>query len=266
MCMVFYTQSDLERQIVLYSDKFNLELNGKKISECIDIIRDTCPQLHSQDYLKEFALNNLKRIEEEYGFKALRLYIYDTCKQSLLQSFTGKDRLQEKYNKLIRDVKEFHNSFRDKELSLTLDVYCYYSILEEVYNEEYGFLNDWHDDLYSVMKTINMTGYNKDVIQVLQHWIKTSLYMANGTYYLQKDLTDPKVLHMLYEHIAEESFDEDVIMDTMDIFREYDGYGNEYWIHEYSESWEDENGYHYRSWQKESTIDDYERIGLPDTN
>ena len=256
---------DLESQIVLYNNKFNLKLNGKKISECITIIRDSCPKLHSQEELHELAKNNLKAIEKEYGFKALRLYIYDTCKQDLLPSFTGKDPLQEKYKKLLKDLKEYHNNLRDKELTLTLDVYLYHRELETVYNEEYGFLKDYNNRLYSIMKTIHITNYDKNVIDSLSDYLESNLLFANAKYYLDKDLTNIEVLKMLYEHIAEESFDEDVVMD-MDIFREYDGYGNEYWIHDYSESWEDEKWYHYRSWEKESSIDDYERVGLPNTN
>jgi hypothetical protein len=251
---------DLHKQVSLYDDKFNLGLNGKKINECITIIRDNCPRLHDDEELRDLAL----RIEEEYGFKALRLYIYDTVKDDLLQSYTGKDRLQEKYEKLLDEVKNFHNSFRDEELELTLDVYLYYKILEEVYNQEYGCLKDWHNHLYSIMKTIHISNYDKKVIGSLKHYINVALTMANGKYYLKQDLTDPKILHMLYEHIAEESFDEEVIIDSMDIFKKYDGYGNEYWIHDYSESWTDEEGwYHYRSWDKESTIEDYNKVGLP---
>lgn len=262
--MVFYTASDLDRQIVLYMEKFNLDLNGKKIKDCIEIIRENCPKLHTDEELKELACNNLKAIENEYGYKALRIFIYDVCKQDLLQSFTGKDRLQEKYEKLIKELKEYHNNLRDQKLTLTLDVYLYYKLLEEVYNEEYGFLTDWHNHLYCVMKTINISNYNEEVIKALQHWIKSSLTMAKGTYYLKQDLTDPKVLNMLYEHIAEEFLDEEVVMDSMDIFKDYDGYGNEYWTHDYSESWTDEDGtHHYRSWEPEHTINDYIRVGLP---
>lgn len=260
--MVFYTPMDLHNQVGLYEDKFNLDLEGKKISECIHIIRDVCPRLHSDNELREFALRNLHRIEEEYGFRALRLFIYDVTKQSLLQSFTGKDALQEKYEKLIHDMKEYHKNFHE-EFDLILDVYLYYRILEDVYNEEYGFLKDFNNHLYSIMKTIHISNYDKNVIDSLEDYLYSSLRMANGKYYLRQDLKDPKVLRMLYEHIAEESFDKDVIMD-MNIFKDYDGYGNEYWIHDYSESWTDEDGgYHYRSWEKESSIDDYERIGLP---
>lgn len=262
--MVFYTKMDMHNQIGLYADKFNLDLDGKKIEECIKIIREFCPKLHSNAELKKLVYNNLKSIENEYGFRALRIFIYDTCKQSLLQSFTGKDRLQEKYEKLIKDIKKYHNELRDNELTLTLDIYCYYAIMEDVYNEEYGFLKDWNNHLYSIMKTIHISNYDEEVIKVLQHWIKSSLNMANGRYYLQKDLTNPKILKMLYEHIAEEFFDEEVIMDNMNIFKQYDGYGNEYWIHDYSESWEDEEGYHYRSWEPEHTIEDYVKVGLPE--
>ena len=260
--MVFYTTMDLHNQVGLYMDKFGLDLDGKKISECIEIIRGICPRLHNDDELREFALNNLKQIENKFGFKALRLFMYDVCKQDLLQSFVGKNRLQEKYEKLLKDIKCYHNEYRDKELSLTLDVYVYYKLLEDVYNEEYGVLRDWNSQLYSVMKTIDISNYNSDVVEVLNPYVENLLHFCNGKYYLKQDLKDPEILKMLYEHIGEESFDEMLVKDY-NICTEYDGYGNEYWLYENEESWVDEDGYHYRSWGKSSTIDDYKKVGLP---
>lgn len=260
--MVFYTPLDLDRQIMLYSDKFNLDLDGMKIGRCIEIIRENGSKLHNEEQLKELAYNNLKAIEYEYGFKALRLYIYDTCKQNLLQSFTGKDRLQEKYEKLLKEVKKFHNNHRDQELTLTLDVYLYYNLLEEVYDEEYGFLKDWNNQLYSIMKTINLTNYDENVVKSLTPYLESTLQFANGKYYLRQDLKNREVLKMLFEHIAEENMDE-LLVKGYNICTEYDGYGNEYWIHNYSESWHDDNGHHYRSWEPEHTIEDYIKVGLP---
>ena len=106
--MVFYTQGDLENQICLYDEKLDLGLTGKTIGECIDIIFDACPRLHNREYLKELTRDNLESIEAVYGFKALRLFYYDTIKQDLLQSYTGKDRLQLKYEKLLDNIKEHH--------------------------------------------------------------------------------------------------------------------------------------------------------------
>lgn len=263
--MVFYTPLDYDRQLALYSDKFNINLNGKKRGECANIIRNYCPRLHTEEELQKMAYNNLKAIEHEYGYKALRIFAYDVIKQDLLQSFTGKDRLQEKYEKLIDDVKKYHNKMRDEELELTLDVYEYYKILEEVYNEKYGMLKDWNHQLYCIMKTIQITNYKEDVIEALQNHLELVLTMCNGKYYLQQDLKNPKILKMLYQHIAEETFDEMEVMDY-NICTEYDGYGNEYWIHEYSKSWTDDEGrHHYQSWEPQHTIEDYEKVGLPET-
>lgn len=257
--MVFYSALDLDKQIILYSDYFGLDLNGKKIGECIDIIRENCPKLHSDDELKELAKDNLKSIEREYGFKAVRLFMYDTMKQSLLQLYTGKNKLQIKYEKLLKDIRKYHENKLD--LKLTLDIYNYYRILEDVFDEEYGVMNYYNNRLYSIVKTLDIAYYNKDVVNVLYDILYSELKMSGDKYYIKQDLKCPEVLKMLYEHIAEEHFDENVVMDY-NILTEYDGYGNEYYISDYQESWVDENGYHCRFFEKESTIDDYNKVGL----
>lgn len=260
--MVFYTPLDLDRQIMLYVDRLNLDLDGKKIGECVDIIIDKCPQLHSKQFLKELAKSNLKKIETEYGFKAVRLFMYDTVKQCLLQSYTGKDKLQMKYEKLLKHIREYHES-NLKDLRLTLDVYNYYKILEDVLDEEYGLIQYYNNRLYSLVKTLSISNYDANVVNVLYDTLKNELKFSGDKYYIKQDLRNPDVLKMLYEHIAEEHFDESVVQD-INIFTEYDGYGNEYYLHDYQEVWYDEEGYHCVMWDKPSTIDDYVKVGLPD--
>lgn len=260
--MVFYTAMDLNRQVMLYNDRLGLDLDGKKISECIDIIINECPQLHSMQELKELARANLKTIEKEYGYKAVRLFMYDTVKQCMLQSFTGKNKLQIKYEKLIKHIREFHES-KLKCLRLTLDIYNYYKLLEDVLDEEYGVMTYYNNRLYSIVKTLDITNYKEDVVNVLNDTLYSELKFSGDKYYIKQDLKNPEILKMLYEHIAEEHFDETVVMDY-NILTEYDGYGNEYYMSDYEHFWYDEDGtYHCVMWEKESTIDDYKRVGLP---
>lgn len=259
--MVFYTALDLNKQVGLYNDKLGLDLEGKPIRECVEIIINECPQLHSLDYLKSLARNNLKSIESEFGYKALRLHMHDTVKQCLLQSFTGKDKLQLKYYKLLRDLRSYHQS-KLGELRLTLDVYNYYRVLEEVNADEYGVLSYYNDRLYSLLKTLSITYYDDVIVEALHDALYNELCMSGDKYYIQHDLRDKNVLKMLFEHVAEENYDETVVKD-INIFTDYDGYGNEYYLHDYAESWTDEEGYHYHLDEKESDIYDYIRIGLP---
>lgn len=260
--MVFYTKLDLDKEIMLYGEKFNLDLDGKTIRECINIIVESCPKLHSDEELIILTKNNLKAIEEEYGFKALRLFYYDTIKQDLLQSFTGEDALQRKYFKLLKHLKEFHNT-KIKELELTLDVYRYYTLLEKVFNEEYGELKYYDNRLYSLMKSLHICYYDEQVIESLYDFLFSELSMSGDKYYIKKDLHDVDVLKMLYEHVAEENFDNSVVH-GVGLFEDYDGYGNDYFLHDYEESWYDENGvYHCKMWEKPSSIEDYVKIGLP---
>ena len=259
--MVFFTQGELERQIANYNDKFNLDLDGKSIKECIEIIMEVCPQLHSDEYLKELARSNLKSIEKTYGFKALRLFMYETVKQCALKSFQREDLLERKYRKLIKEVREYHES--NIKLKLILDIYRYYIFLEEMFDEEYGSIDYYNNRLYSILKTLDICYYNGEVVNSLHNFLYNELCFSGDKYYIKKDLKNPDVLKMLYEHVAEENGDETVVQ-SYNIYTEYDGYGNEYYISDYEESWTDEDGtYHCRTWAKPSTIEDYVKLGLP---
>lgn len=262
--MVAYTKGDLENQLVKYEKKLGLNFDKLTYREAITIIQSSCPKLHSTEELRKLALKNLKTIEKEFGFKALRLFMYDTCKGALLQSFTGKDILQLKYEKLIKDIKKYHGKLIN-ELHLQLDFFVYFKVLEEEYQNNYGFIQQYNNKLYAILKTLNITNYAPELINVLQEELKWQLEFAGDKYYINQDLKDREVLDMLFEHIAEEFFDEEIVHDV-ELFYDYDGYGNEYFLPDYQKSWIDEDGTrHFRSWEKESSINDYEKRGLPKT-
>ena len=259
--MVSYTVSDITKHVSLYADKLGLDFRGMKIRECIGIIQASCPRLHSDDEIREYASRNLKRIKDKYSYKGLRIFYYSYIKDDLLKSFTGNDALEDKYNKLIKDIKKYHMNECLEWITLQLDYYQYQKILEDVYHEEYGKLNDWNHNLYSIMKTIHLSNYNSTVIDVLFPYLERYLIISGDKYYQNQNLKDPEILEALYEHITEESFDEIQYL-TDNIFAGFDGYGNEYYFHEYSESWTDDDGvHHYRSWEKPSTINDFIKKG-----
>lgn len=265
--MVKYTQSDYERQIVNFKEKLGLDFEGKTYGECVDIIIEVCPRMNSFIYLKGFALENLKKIERKFGFKALRLFHHDYIKGSLLQSFTGPDIVQMKYKKLLEEINEYHNNLVAQELELTLDYFNYMKVLEEVYHEEYGVIFDYKNRIYSILKTINATYYSPDVIKSLEKYLYDYLRIAGDKYYVNKDLTDKCVLEMLWEHIGEENYDEEVVRGA-DVFYDYDGYGNEYFIPDYMKSWTTINDdgtrtHHGKISSPNSTIEDYKKLGLP---
>lgn len=258
--MVSYTPMDLHKQVGLYNNKLNLNLDGKSIKECICIIQNTCPRLHSNDEIKEYAKHNLKLICDEFGFKALRIFYHSFIKQDMLKSFTGEDMLEMKYDKLIKDIKKYHDSLLDW-IDLQLDYYVYCKELETIFKNEYGTIKDYNNSVYSIIKTIHLSRYNKEIISALSDLLKKHLIFSGDKYYLEQDLSDPEILDMLYEHITEEAWDESQYTGCNNMFVDFDGYGNEYYIHEYEESWEDENGWHCRSWNPEHTIKDYVRRG-----
>ena len=251
---------DLHNQVGLYNNKLNLNLDGKPIKECICIIQNTCPRLHSNDEIKEYAKHNLKLICDKFGFKALRIFYHSFIKQDMLKSFTGEDMLEMKYDKLIKDIKKYHNSLLDW-IDLRLDYYVYCKELETVFENEYGIIKDYDNSVYSIIKTIHLSYYNKEIISALSDLLKKHLIVSGDKYYLEQDLSDPEILDMLYEHISEEAWDESQYTGFNSMFVDFDGYGNEYSTHEYEEFCEDENGWDWRSWNPEHTINDYVRRG-----
>jgi len=262
--MVFYTASDLERQICFYMEKLNLDLDGVKIKDCITTIIETCPKLHSFEEIREYALRNLKAIEKEYGYKGLRIFYWSYIKQDLLKSFQGDDMLEEKYDGLINHMKKYHRENLLEWIELQLDYMNYSKVLEEVYNEEYGNLTDRNYNLFSTIKVIHNSNYNQVVVEALQGELEKWLSWSNGKYYLRQDLSDHDVLELLYEHVVEESFLDNSLYQGHELFYDYDGYGGTYFIDDYTESWSDENGYHARIRKKPSGINDYQLKGSVD--
>ena len=122
-------------------------------------------------------------------------------------------------------------------------------------------MKDWNHSLYSILKTINCSNYDTNVINVLFPYLESFLILSGDKYYQTQDLKDAEILEMLYEHITEEAFDEIQYLKD-DIFADFDGYGNKYYFHDYSESWVDENDvYHHKFWDKPSSIADFIQKG-----
>lgn len=259
--MVAYTITDLEKQLIKCSDKLGLSFTQISYEQYITTLQLCCPNLHLTQELYDLAKHNLKVMEEAFGFKAIRIFYYDTCKNLLLQSYTGKDRLQEKYDCLLRDLKEYHYTLLD-DIHLQLDYFIYFRELEKAYKDTYGEIIDYNNRLYSIIKTIRITNYDEKVIQSLQKALSSELKFSGDKYYSHKNLTDKNLLRMLYEHVAEEHFDEEVVK-YPNICTGYDGYGNEYWLMDYHQYWSDDTGHHLRVSHPKHTINNYIRMGLP---
>lgn len=259
--MVFFTATDLETQIRMYAEKLDLNFTGKKMSECVEEIINICPRLHSFDEIRKYALRNLKAIEKEYGYKGLRIFYWSIIKQNLLKSFQGDDMLEDKYSKLIHHMKKYHMDNLLEWIELQLDYMNYTKLLEDVYDEEYGVITDWNYNLFSTVKVIRNSNYDPVIVESLQGELRKWLSWCNGKYYLRQDLSDREVLDMLYEHVVEESFLDKTVYQGHEMFQNYDGYGGTYYVHEYSESFTDEDGFHGRFWNKPSSIEDYQIRG-----
>lgn len=263
--MGVYTKGMVEEQIFNYGEKFGYDFDGKTIGECITIIRDECPMMHSSEELISLAENNIKLMEDEFGYKALRLFYYDYInKDSLLQSYTGEDCLQMKYYKLLKDLHKYHQDLLDGEITLILDYFLYTDAFREVYFDKYGVLNyDYNNNrLYSILKVIHLSYYNPKVIDTLSEYLEHELYLCGDNYYVHHNLKDLEVLKVLCEHVFEENFDESVVYFAK-LFNDFDGYGNEYNTLDYTSSWEEplEDGSVVNHWRisfPQSSINDYD--------
>lgn len=235
--MVFYTPLDLDKELMKYQEKLNLDFHGKKYDEIFRIISENCPHIKSDDELYDIAVHNLLKIREEYGMRGLRVWYHSAKKNLMLKNLCrdedgwgGDDIIERKYYRLIPDIWEYHNNLMFQS-DYFLNYMRYFKILENAYYDEYGnlferrWIDDEPDDLYHLMKAIHLTYYNRDVIKSMLPSIKDHLVWNNCNYYLSLDLTDEKVLNDIYLHLAEEVGDSEAFK-GFEIFYSNDGWGN----------------------------------------
>lgn len=219
------SQGDLERAIYDLEKHFKVDYDGKTNRECIEELRKLCPQLHSEKELRTFAENLIKAIEDRFGYKGLRVWY----RVAMKYAFFGHEMLSMKYYKLLDDIKEFVNEYRiNQGLTLKLDVFITTLYIQDYYKKKYGVLNeDYLDDLYSILRTIHLMGYDEDLIESLQDVLELCLIRARERYYLNKDLKKVEIIKELYEYVGEEFGDDDNYQ-GMKLFYDFDGYGGTY--------------------------------------
>ena len=219
--MFYVTIGDLERAIYDLANHFGEEFTGLTNGECIIELQKLCPHLHSDIELKKYAETLLDNIVETYGYKALRVTY------SATHNIFGNELLSRKYSKLIQDVLNYTNNYREENnIKLALDVYRSIYFLREIYEGKYGEVNhDYCMNLYSLVNTIRLTNYNPQIIRLLKDELRWELSVSNLKYYYDKDYTDPTVLNEIYEYLAEE-LGESEVYQGHNLFYDYDGYGN----------------------------------------
>ena len=222
--MVFFSRGDLERLLWKYAEEYSLDFKDKTIDECISIIRDKF-QIKTTDELYVLAEQNLEKIYSTFSFKGLRIFYYSFIKDDNLKSFVGDDPLEQKYYRLIKDIKQYHHGLLEGVLEYQLEYYLYCFELETAYKNEYGVLNTKDVHLYSLLKTIDYAFYDEEVILALHSHLYNLLKWSGDKYYICKELTDPDNIRMLFNHVAEENFDGDVVQGPGLIDYD-DGYGN----------------------------------------
>ena len=222
--MVFFSRGDLERLLWKYSEEYGLDFKDKTVNECISIIRDKF-QIKTTDELYVLAEQNLEKIYSTFSFKGLRIFYYSFIKDDNLKSFVGDDPLELKYYRLIADIKKYHHGLLEDVLEYQLEYYLYCFELEKAYRDRFGELNTADVNLYSLLKTIDYCFYDEEVILALHSHLYNLLKGGGDKYYIRKDLTDPDNIRMLFNHVAEENFDGDVVKGPGLIDYD-DGYGN----------------------------------------
>lgn len=222
--MVFFTRGDLEGLLWAYAEEYSLDFKDKTVNECISIIRDKF-QIKTTQELYVLAEQNLEKIYSTFSFKGLRIFYYSFIKDDNLKSFVGDDPLEQKYYRLIKDIKKYHHGLLVGVLEYQLEYYLYCFELETAYKNEYGVLNTKDVHLYSLLKTIDYAFYDEEVILALHSHLYNLLKGGGDKYYIRKDLTDPDNIRMLFNHVAEENFDGDVVKGPGLIDYD-DGYGN----------------------------------------
>lgn len=224
--MVTYTVLEFETEVIKEAKRLNLteSFNKKmKFTDCASVILLIDNDTMSKEQLTKLAIRNLNHIKNKFSFKGLRIYFYAITHNNI---FDRHNDLQLKYDKLISDIEEYHQELIKDKFNTTLEYYIYQTAIKTAYDIEYGILNDINNSLYAILKTINDTNYNETIIATLVNEIQDMLYVCGDKYYRTKDLTNIDNLYALYEHLAEEMLDTDLV-NINQLFYNDDGYGNQ---------------------------------------
>ena len=162
--MVFYTPLDLDVELMKYVKKLDIEYNGRKYDDIFADISKKCHHIYSDEQFKKMCSENMHSIKEEFGFRGLRVWYHSAKKNLMLKNlmkdedgFGGDDAIERKYYNLIPMVWDFHNDLLFKS-DYFLNYMRYFSILEDVFFEEYGSLMNVnkvtgeHPEIYFIMK------------------------------------------------------------------------------------------------------------------
>lgn len=217
-----FTIGTFEEAIFNMEKHFDVDYDGLTIKESINNLRQLCPKLHTDEELREFSKQLVENIYQEFGFTGLRIW-YSLHMSSI---FPNSD-LEMKYHKLDKDIVNYVNQFREESgIILSIDVYLSVIYLKEYFKKEYGLIHeDVLPDVHSILRTIYLTGFNEEVINLLAETLEFELKCSGDNFYHEKDLTDVNVLKELYEYTGEEIGEDDCYKGHW-LGHDYDGYGN----------------------------------------
>lgn len=217
----------IQSQMENYADEHNIEYSeGETYHDLYQKILDSNPSLHTREELHKYGEELLDQLIKEYGLKATyvfayypiiatpayhgfdEVYLYEHIHSAMgctASAFCKMNKINEKFDKQFFEF-EFSN----------------------VFNEKYGFLKlgFYYKDtnnLLSYMELLKNHFFDYDYLALLEEDIKKVLVSLGDNYIHTLDLKEKDNILFLYEVCGIfYGFNEYRI----DIFQDYDGYGN----------------------------------------
>ena len=215
-----------------YAKEHHIPMNDGETYRLIHArIVESKPKLHTLDELKNYAGELLDKFLKEFDFKEVRVFAY--CPLISTKAYHG---FQEVY--LYQHVHDAMGCTAQafckmNQINESLDKVILQHEFKNAYGERFGFFgfstfDGGADALIHFMQLVRKHFFDKEYIKVLEEDIKDTLIGMGDQYFHKLDLTDKDNILLLYEVCGiTYGFHEYRI----DLFQEYDGYGNVVYSH-----------------------------------
>ena len=204
--------------------------DGETYGVIYDRIVESNPKLHSREDLKNYAGELLDKFLKEFNFKEVRVFAYYPLIST--KAYHGFDEVY-LYEHIHAAMGCTAQAFcKMNQINESLDKKLLQYDFKKVYGERFGFFgwsaNGRATELTHFMQLVRKHLFDKDYIKFLEEDIKDTLIEMGDHYFHKLDLTDKDNIILLYEVCGiTYGFHEYRI----DLFQEYDGYGNVVYSH-----------------------------------
>ena len=223
---IFATQGIIENNIIQLAQHINVKYeNGEKFGIIHKRLLNNCPKLHTRNDLKELSKLFINDFLKNFGPNELRIWYECTAPLTF-----SDEMLAMKYNKLL----DIHNEWvykwlKNHNIILNVDALLFGIEIRKEYKKSGVNFNENRKELilqlWGIIKTIHDGHYNKDLINMLENYIKILLQVCEANYYANLDLKNKEVLKNLYNTLCEVNHTSDGFKGH-EMFYDYDGYGN----------------------------------------